>query len=228
MKGKKGSHVGMILSFVVFVGFLIFIYTVLTPALKVQGEKKELMALLKKGILDKVSGDLLEQSLKVDNSYTYTKSCFLIDKPQSIKARVKSETGLNVGGSLGDKLKVTSDNKKFFKIFYLNSLTDVSSGDCETLTSDKYTLGPLKNNSFVVEAKVDELILRYSQDLIALKEELGVRGDNGFGFELIGENLDKKAGFDETSNSVFIEEIPVEYIDFETNIKEGYLKVRIW
>ncbi|MCK4647518.1 hypothetical protein KAT24_01145 [Candidatus Pacearchaeota archaeon] len=37
---KKGSHVGMMLSFVIFVTFLVFLYSILQPVIKIRQDKK--------------------------------------------------------------------------------------------------------------------------------------------------------------------------------------------
>ena len=56
---KKGSHVGMMLSFVIFVTFLVFLYSVLYPMVKI-GQDKKL-------ILDNL---ILELSEMLDSDYT--------------------------------------------------------------------------------------------------------------------------------------------------------------
>ena len=48
LSNKKGSHVGLVLSFVIFVVFLIFMYPLVGPALETKGDKQYLLEPLEK------------------------------------------------------------------------------------------------------------------------------------------------------------------------------------
>ena len=51
MKSKRGSHVGVVLSFVMFVTFLIFLYSILEPQLKVERDKEAFLEYLKRDLV---------------------------------------------------------------------------------------------------------------------------------------------------------------------------------
>ena len=66
--GKKGSHVGMVLSFVVFVTFVIFVYSILGPSVfSGQGSSEELKE-LEKNLAEEISGNFSSLSVVIENS----------------------------------------------------------------------------------------------------------------------------------------------------------------
>ncbi|GAI55565.1 unnamed protein product, partial [marine sediment metagenome] len=68
MKNKNGSHVGIILSFVIFVTFTIFIYSILEPGLRSQREKQSLLEYLKGEISREITANLTTASLNINKS----------------------------------------------------------------------------------------------------------------------------------------------------------------
>lgn len=57
-RSKKGSHVGMMISFGIFVVFLVFLYSVLQPILKSEQDKKLILNDLIEGLMGKFDPDL--------------------------------------------------------------------------------------------------------------------------------------------------------------------------
>ena len=63
-KKRGGTHVGVILSFVIFVTFLIFLYTTIQPAVKLNKDKQIVLDLLKEEIISSVSAELTNAVIK--------------------------------------------------------------------------------------------------------------------------------------------------------------------
>ena len=62
--GKKGSHVGMMLSFVIFVTFIVFLYSVLSPAIKIGQDKKLILDNLILELVEMLNSNYIGGSIK--------------------------------------------------------------------------------------------------------------------------------------------------------------------
>src|SRR3989338_4723442 len=80
MIGKRGSHVGVMLSFVIFVTLLIFLYSAIQPLTKTKKEKQSLLDFLKVELIKKFSADLTTVTISVDDSISYddTTNCLKV------------------------------------------------------------------------------------------------------------------------------------------------------
>lgn len=230
MKGKKASHVGLILSFVVFIGFLFFVLTVLNPAVKEQKNKQTNIELLKEKLIEKLSSNLTSVSVKINSEI---QGCVYIPKTEGFQnenAKIKDENDASVsGGSVDGNIKIIISDKSFFKIIYSSEFLEVSEEECELLNSDKYSIGSIRISKYLSLAKINQMLADYDLEYQILKDELGVSSGNNFGviFTDSDENEFSK-GTQEVSGNVYIEEIPVQYYDSDANIKSGSIKIRIW
>src|SRR5690606_17204328 len=68
MMNKKGSHVGMVLSFVIFVIFLVFTISILQPAVKQEKDKRALLEYLKNELANELSDQLNTTVIELKNS----------------------------------------------------------------------------------------------------------------------------------------------------------------
>ena len=55
---KRGSHVGVILSFAIFITFMVFLYFIIEPAIRIQGDKQNILDNLERELLEKFSANL--------------------------------------------------------------------------------------------------------------------------------------------------------------------------
>jgi len=65
-RNRRGSHVGAMLSFVIFITFLIFLYSILQPALKLETDKQDMIDYLTSKLRENFTGQLLSISVTVD------------------------------------------------------------------------------------------------------------------------------------------------------------------
>ena len=56
MKNRKkgGTHVGMMLSFVIFITFITFLYTIIQPSIQVQKSKQVTLDVLKENLIREI------------------------------------------------------------------------------------------------------------------------------------------------------------------------------
>ena len=66
IKNKKGSHVGIIFSFIIFVSFLIFLILMIEPSINTQKSKQHIIELLKNELIKNVSSELVAYSIDIE------------------------------------------------------------------------------------------------------------------------------------------------------------------
>lgn len=234
MKDKRGSHVGVVLSFVIFVTFLVFLYSLLGS--KVTPQAKE-------GFLDYLRLELLKRF-----STNFTRITIDIDVSVPSCAKLNNLIGeAEIGSNIivknsdeeivdsefsGDDLIVKSSDD-FFKVYYaeyFDGLESESESCTELEIDEDYSISLIRTDEYVFEEKVIELIEDYDEGGYEnLKAELRIPIGTEFGISF--ENSEgeiMETGISETAMEVRVREIPIQYVDDEANILLGKLNIQIW
>jgi hypothetical protein len=234
---KKGSHVGVVLSFVIFVTFIIFLYLVVQPTIELE-DKKNFQEILEGEIIEKTSADLTSVSVVVEEE---DKICvqlldFFTKTEIGNRIIVKNEDGSVLSAIISDddeSLYVPKNSgDSFIKIHESNEFNPLGDGkieDCEELKEDQYDLGLVKTNKQIFETKIIELINNYNTDYEALKEKLNVETGGEFGFSFTYNNgtiIGTKER--DISISVYADNTPIQYISENADSNSGYLNVKVW
>lgn len=230
MLSKRGSHVGVILSFMIFIVFVVFLFSALQPALKIEKDKEAILEYLTSSIVEMSSDNVTIENIVVDTK----DDCVEIEKLESDRnILVKDADGnlvdYNVEGGVGGKIKIkTSAEKSLFKIYYSNSITPQSSLiNCPKINGKDFEIGFVDKEEIVFISKFEEATKKdYSQ----LKKDLGVGEGTDFSFSLL--DVEKKIvnGTEEKeiSTNVYVNEFPVLYSDENGEIKSGFINVKVW
>lgn len=230
-KDRRGNHVEIVISFIIFITFVIFLFASVQPSITKQEDKKNTYENIELKILERVSSDVTVITFNITAGGA---NCVNLDNllgELSIGENlvVKDASGTIIPSSIdGSSLQLTrtSTDDTLFKIYYSEVFDELPAGSgCGSVN---YDIGLTKTNKYVSEERVNELIV-YDYDL--LKEELKVSKGNNFGYGLAFSNgtvIAETTNDKELSTSIYIKETPVEYIDLQGNIKEGYLRIKIW
>ena len=238
---KKGSHIGIVLSFLIFVIFLTFLYSTMEPLIKVKEDKKFMLEYLEEALIEKLNTNLTTLTITINESVS--QDCVILD------GLIEVETGLNSKIIVKDYSRNTipsyiseadnsdlivdrdSSGDTFLKIYgseEFESLTEKSTGGCRLLDTD-YKIKLLKSSQYISKTKVAELKNDYLDGYENLKEELNIPEASDFGFGFIyNDGLVIETESENVSRSVYVEEVPVRYIDSDANILSGYIKIKIW
>ena len=233
---KNGSHVGMILSFVIFITFLIFVLSVLQPAIKTNAGKQATVDFLQEELLDAASGDLTSLTLVLPETYSSKKDCvsFAPINGMADKNLLVKTTEGDILSSLvsPEKIYIYQKGNRFFKVFYSNEtlyqkpLTNTS---CEVITEDNYTIGSFTTKNWIFEDKIISIIERYATDYSGLKEGFQIPNSDDFGFEFdYGNETIVKTLDSDINTDVFAKEVLIQYVDSEANIKSGSIILKVW
>jgi len=244
-KNKKASHIGFILSFVIFMTSILFLYTLLIPSLRTDIDKKVVVESLETELVKKISLDLTSLTVTVDPSSS-SDTCLefknLINEAEiNRKIIIQNDQGqifTSYISSNGNDIYVDRTNAdfNFFKISVSEEFSLVSTYTgtpitCTPLNKEAsgYSIGSLRTEENIFQSKVEKTLVEYRANYASLKVELRVPAINEFGLGFVYENATVVKTLDPNlSISVYSERIPVRYIDKGGNKKSGDLDIRVW
>jgi hypothetical protein len=237
-KNRRGSHVEVIISFIIFVTFIFFLFSILEPSIGGQKDKKNLLDSVEVAVLDRVSAEMTTITVRIITSTS--QNCIELNDEitnLNIDSRIVSigsyGNALNCYISSTDSkdLRIeresTSDN--LLKIYYSSAFptASTSSSSCQSLQRGTgYSLGLTKSGSYIFESEMINLI---NENYENLKSGLKIPEGVSFGYGIIlsnGTSLDSTT--EELSTNIYIRETPIEYVDLNGNILMGALKIKIW
>ena len=238
MKNKRGSHVGVILSFVIFVTFLVFLYSVLEPSIRIREDKENLLDNLKIELKEKFLEEIEIITFVIDT--TTSSNCVRLENLASQLANpnfvINNESGeilSDFRSNGGDVLinRLSTDNN-FFRIYNsveFGFVNNQSISNCEIVPENSYVFKSASTEEEIFLSLINQTKLEYEINYTSLKDELNIPVAGNFGFSF----TDKKTVLIETqtenvSTSVYAEEIPVLYVDSEANINSGFLTIKVW
>jgi len=239
---KRGSHVGVILSLVIFITFLVFLYTTVEPIIKTQKDKEALLNYLETELSTRMSSNLTTVSIGINK--TAPQTCVQLDNfvqetEISLRLIVKDdETGeilkANVSQNEIDLFIIKGTESDFFKVYDSPEFEElekvVGISGCKFLENGKdYTIGLIRTSKYLFESKILNLMDEYNIGYEGLKEELKIPPGSEFGFSLTYDNgtiirTEEK----NISISIYAKEIPIRYIDDKANINFGFMNIRVW
>ncbi len=232
-KNKKGSHIGIILSIVMFIGFLIFLYAIMGPAIKPQKDKQALLDSLGINLLEQVSANLTTVSIFL-GSYTPAANCIEITHPTDVAGDnfiTKNADGALVNSNdLGASFHLEwSVGEDFYKVYYSTEQfesTGFTPGTCE---NPGEVIKSIKTNEKIFETKIIALISIYGSDYEDVKERLRVPERNDFSFNFTYNNGTNIGTVKQIPLvSIYTEEVPVQYVDREANLEPGAITIKVW
>jgi hypothetical protein len=242
---KRGSHVGVVISFAIFVTFIIFLYSIAQPSFQKEQKEESLMAYLEKTLIENCSDYLT--IITVNVSTNPGKDCIQLESftdTFEINNRIivynqeqkftESAVSLSPHNDLRINRLSTSDSDRFFKIYHSESFDSVghgSSWDCEEISEGTgYNLGVTKNEKYVFEEKFFDLYKDYTEGWYEnLKDKLKIPRNFEFGFGLIYNNgsVVETENID-LSKDVYIKNVPIQYVTSTGKIESGFLKLKVW
>ena len=185
---RSQSHVEMIVSFILFVGFVVFLLLVFNPQKYTPpgyGSIDAVQTILMKNI----SVDYNYTSVILTPSTSLSGQCFEISPIAGINRTIAVK---NSGGSLTYS-NITNDGKiiiqsisseRFYGLCssdFFSELTPGCSGEIIPLEKSKnYSLGILTTKSAVLYENIEELNRSYYSDYEELKKSLGLKNDFSF------------------------------------------------
>jgi hypothetical protein len=126
----------------------------------------------------------------------------------------------------GNSLQINRGNPAddFFKIYYSEEFGELpTAAGCSGIG---YKVGFIKTSKYIFEQNFLELM---SENYQTLKTSMDIPRGVNFDYGLVlsnGTKHEKQMG--DLSTNIYIRETPVEYVNLDGEIKEGYLRTTIW
>ncbi len=246
INNKKGSHVGVVVSFVIFITFLVFLYTIIQPVTVRERDKQYILDYLTLNLMGDATGNMSTMIINVEEE-------------------VQPQTCLNVKDIIGDEsdqipeymidhlIFKTSEEKFTYErnsnsirvntgIGFIGIITVIYSESIVPLEYDgvpgcfpkNYPVGYVRTFSEIFETKIYELNESYYVSYEGLKAHLGLPPGTEFNFYIYDSKRSKPPIISAenyeppTDRSVFVEEVPLQYVDEDGNIIFGFLLIKIW
>lgn len=238
MLDKRGSHIGIVLSFILFITSILFLILLLSPMIKTNQSKQFILDGIKLGVLEDVEEEVMTFSINIDG--TVNKDCIkfnnivgsieeLTDLNRLVIKNGSEKLAYNVNGNL---LSIrTGINFNGMLKFYQSDESDGPSGDVGTdCTPDPgYTIEYITSKEYSTESKIINLFERYETGYETLKQELGIPEDVDFsvGFRYDNGTLIGGGG-EELPTDIYVKEFAMQYLDSNANINTGFLIIKVW
>jgi len=220
---KRGSHVGVIASFGIFILFLLALYFVLEPAITTQKSKQSVLENLETELINKFSNELTVAIITADGNCSVIDDSS-VDIAQEVECIVKDINGNEVDSNdFTNYIEIKPIDGKLW-IYYANS-----SFDSTTFSSPGGCVSP----SFESIRKSDEVFLDkiyYAvNNLEDFKNEINMQAVEGFSFSFLLDNgTTINAGEKNVSSEVFGSETRIQYYDEKAISRFGTLGVKVW
>lgn len=237
-KNCRGTHVGIMLSFAIFVIFLSFLYSIVSPSITTQRDKSFFLDHLEAELMTQSYGDIETFTIIIGDTINPNKNCIklqnvlkdIVDEENLI---IKDENNKILNYSVqGQSLKIYTgyDFSGFIKIYYSADLAPsppFTGGGCEPVTG--VSVGLITADTEVFESKIFDLFYRYENEYEVMKEEFNIPAGSEFGFSFILSNGTTISTQEEKPlTSIYAKEVPIQYIDYQGNIDFGYINIRVW
>jgi hypothetical protein len=247
-KNRRGSHIDVILSFVIFISFVIFFYAMIQPNITAREGKTAFLNYMESEIARNLSGrDLTAISILAEPQNPHT--CLQLTGfaanagISSLNLVLENSTGsifpaYKSGGDL--YIDMAADpNSKLFNAYYspdFEVIEDNSLGGCTALILDtppnSYSINREESYtySYIWGNDIVKLIESYNSDYNSVKEQFDISEVNNFGFDftyqdgtVIGTQNNIPA-----SAVVYSGNSPVVYVSEGGGLEAGNLIVRVW
>ncbi len=232
MKNKKGvSNLEMILSFLIFIGFVFALFLIF-PIAKTERSKVGLDA-AHKGILEFASVELTEFSVDIDKSSLASKSCFRFKSPTKLeKIIVRNKDNLLMNAVYEDNRIYIEGTEKFY---YISSSEEFEERnfpkDCKELGLGNFEIGLISTSKVLSFKKASELKEAYSLKYSDLQAKFGIPARENFGFilrEFNGTEIISAMKKKPLRVSVLVKETPVRIVYSNGELKYIMLHVEEW
>lgn len=241
MRSKRGSHVGMILSFVIFITFLIFIYTTLQPTIKTGREKQVILDHIKKDIISDITGNLTTVNIEILQDSPES-SCFnfkdIVEVSDLDNTIVKNSQGDIVNSNKKtDSIDASwnGEGNQFFKIIYSEQdfiETSEPASSCYQLETcsetTKCKINSVRQDEQILATKIGEVLGDYEGKHEILRERFNIPADSDFA--IIAYVGDSSFGAEPINSQVniFSDEVVFQYINSTADTSTGKMRISVW
>lgn len=227
---KKGSQIGMILSFTIFALALFFIYVFFNPIIKIDTDKTKDLNLLE----EKITRDIYEEVVIVNMNINETGNCYKIKNPVEVdsfkSAVVLNSEGENFSVLINESYTYFEGESKsnLSKLIYFQSESIgnefIVEGDCLEIG-----IKNIEKKEIILLNNLLDLIQEREVNYTELKNSLAIEFGDEFNILFIdaeGETHGKPNK--NLKTDIYSKEKLIEYYNLQGILKIGKLVVSLW
>jgi hypothetical protein len=249
IKNKIGSHVGMMLSFIIFITFVVFVFAVLKPAINIGDGKQTILDDTESKIMMNISTNLTGASISFTGISNPEEKCVTLQNIIAVlniippyRVIIKNEMGETQQAYLYDptianiEINRGSTDNTFFRLYESPKFTGLTTNRLSgcfmiknTEISSDYDIGTVYSGSYAFESMIRELTEQYISNYSSVKESLKISPASEFSFYVILSNGSRiEASQPTNAKNIYAQETPIQYVDKDANIQAGYIITKIW
>lgn len=235
---KKGTHVGIMISFNLFILFLISIFLFITPSIGSTNEKERTIEEAYSRIIENVSSNLTITIIKLEDSYTPQKECFSLINGgwTSLEEAIVKNLSENIINSSKESNSILIDWKgdRLLKIYSSEEEMNefpITSEDCSSSQENSdFEVSLIQKEKYPFESNIKTIEERYLTTYSNLKESLNIPPREDFGIEFKNSEGGEifKLGSSPSSREVYTKEFDIIYINNESSKKLGKIILSVW
>ncbi|NCO18402.1 hypothetical protein GW922_03400 [Candidatus Pacearchaeota archaeon] len=223
---KKGSHISLVLSFIIFMVSLIFVYIIASASIMTEDSKKGVLFSIERNALKEIVHDIWV--IRLNDISVQPNFCVEVSNPEN--SSIGGTIAMNDSGPISSQVFQETirieGNSGFVKIYYSELFEDENLEGENCVHPEPYSI---KKERIIIEPKIKQIISNFSSNYGILKEKLGIPDGNEYNlyFEYNNGSMLGSFGPDPSTN-IYLKEIPVEYLSEESRYEHGKLVVKIW
>lgn len=238
IKNKRASHVGFILSFVIFMTSILFLYTMIQPNFQSNMEKRNVLDFLSEKLVDesKMEYDVLSVNSQVDgNCFNFKSIRNIAEISSNVSVKDASDNSLNAYYS-GDDI-IVDTSSKFVKILEASSFSPLGNFNSECspdvlVYDSNYTIGSVRTQESIFSSEIIELIEKHENEYTSLKNSLGIPSTSEFSINFTYQNgtsvSSGDAPLDSNQINIYSDTQSIQYINSNGVQETGTLQIRVW
>lgn len=225
MKNNKGSHIGVIASFSIFILFLVGLYLISEPIVNTKKDKELMADYADFKLVQNFSGNLTTAIIKPTDSNEVVIENSFVDVENGLDALVKDKNNnlLKVKVNPAD-IVIEGSSEDVLWVYY----ADVNFTDY-TFTPSGGGVGPAVSSIKLSKEIFEEKIIDGFENFAGLKQNLGLPEGTGFSlyFKMANGTVIEE-GAQNVSGDVFTKEVPITYYNRNAERLNGILGISVW
>jgi hypothetical protein len=221
---KRGTHIGIIASFSIFILFLVGLYFIMEPVLMQEKDKDLIIQYLELKLIQDFSGNLTTVLINPNITNCMSINYTIIGVNEDINSIVKDKNNNIIDSEKhGSSLFIKNSTSSIIWIYYAYANFSNTSGISGPCTTSR--IGSIRETKEIFEEK----IINKTNNFQEFKDNLNITPGTEFSFSFEMENgtiLDARVI--NTTREIRVKEVPIQYYNNQANKSNGKLRIKVW
>jgi hypothetical protein len=239
---KRGSHVGMILSFVLFVTALIFLYDIMRPVTQTTNEKEKLIEQVRMSLEKELQRELTTSTVRITVSGEENKNkCVKLNYSKlgenlSEEHLVKFVSGKTIKSKIDGESIFIENTSEPLRIFFAEELINENFSnppECTDADGNGNNIGytfTTSKKDYYFEKDLEKFLeeIKQEENYSKIKEEFLLPKDADFNLIIIFNGETKGEEKNVSGTNVFANRYPIIYLNSSADVNSGFFDISVW